>query len=523
MPAQLYSSLYTICIEIRSENRYLLIHGYTGAMDLVGESVVSFLMRGGLASGDSGAGNKGIREDTVRHLKNRGYLTTLSPDKEREYVSSLARFFHRASVKRSSFVFLVAYDCNFSCSYCFEGAISGSGPGWSKKVMTEDLADKAYAAMYKINPGRPMHDDIITLFGGEPLLEKNCDVVSYIVHKGMRDGYAFAAITNGYTLDKFVDILKPGMLQSLQITLDGAREEHNRFRVHRNNGASFDRIMENIDMALRCGVSVSVRVNVHGGHPVDPQGLYYEFIKRGWVNTGRFTAYHARLRPPRTPGRGHVQRSSSINEGSCALSGGVDALPASGMTYTGEGKNSCNDRGVLSSTFSDCVGSGLMKGSDACELKDEQGGEAQFSESVTDARLGLRTRLNRFFRGETWTLFRAGYCGARTGMVVFDPCGDLYVCLESVGIPEFRIGSYADGFEINRTELDKWREWRIEEEDCITCKYSLICGGGCPADSMLRTGGSKSSKCDDFPSAFTRAVNESYADFKRHSVLAAGR
>lgn len=477
MRCPLHTSLYTIYVEIKSENRFLLVHGYTGAMDLVGKNVVSFLREGGEVGTNSAFGNYRPGGDVVAVLKNRGFLTDLTPDEERRHVSGLAGLFHRTAAKMSSFLFLVAYDCNFTCPYCFEGNISGFGSRWSKSVMTNELVDRAYGVMLEINPIRTLHENNITLFGGEPLLEENHDIVSYIVGKGASEGYVFTAITNGYALDRYADILKPGMLQSLQISLDGTRDEHDRMRIHRDGSKTFDRIMENIEMALRCGVRVHIRVNTREGVPSGLTALYDEFVRRGWARTGQFDAYAARVHYPEN------QISSDLLV--CASNHG--------------------EAGHISTTS---YGNQVM-------------------EKICNGDIGyhseLKSRLERFFNGEPWALFRADYCGAETGMFVFDPNGDLYACLESVGMPEHRVGTYYHKLELRKTEFGKWRERKFEEDDCFTCKYLLFCGGGCPARSILENYEGKRSKCDGFPAVFRNMVAEAYREFGGNRNVPASR
>ena len=43
-------------------------------------------------------------------------------------------------------------------------------------------------------------------YGGEPFLPCNMDIIKYIIQKAPNSTYA--AITNGYCLDEFIDILK---------------------------------------------------------------------------------------------------------------------------------------------------------------------------------------------------------------------------------------------------------------------------------------------------------------------------
>ena len=98
--------------------------------------------------------------------------------------------------------------------------------------MTKEMVDKAYQAMEKIEPQQQLHCKDIALYGGEPLLKENRDIVEYIVRKGCEKGYKFHALTNGYDLDAFVDLLSPELIYKLQITIDGTRDFHNQKRIH---------------------------------------------------------------------------------------------------------------------------------------------------------------------------------------------------------------------------------------------------------------------------------------------------
>ena len=71
------------------------------------------------------------------------------------------------------------------------------------------------------------------------------------------------AITNGYELDAFLDLLKQIPFSSLQITVDGPEAVHDSRRYLAGGQGSYRRIMENIEKALAIGVSIHLRVNVN--------------------------------------------------------------------------------------------------------------------------------------------------------------------------------------------------------------------------------------------------------------------
>ena len=285
-------SLYTIFINLDDSNGdFLLIHGYTGAIDRVSNSVAWFL-RTGQTFEEKDIAQLPFSAETFQVLVKRGYLTNKTPFEEREQVKLMAEIFHKQEKKTRSFLFLVAYDCNFRCPYCFENTISSNGKGWSKKVFTKHAVDRAYEAMLELEPERAQHHNGITLYGGEPLLAQNRDVVKYIVEEGKKRDYMFSAITNGYDLKHFQDLLNPEAITNLQITLDGKKEHHDKRRTHFKDGNSYDKIIENIDFVLKQGVKVSVRINTDLNNFDDIQKLNTEFKNLGFFNYN-FSAYSA--------------------------------------------------------------------------------------------------------------------------------------------------------------------------------------------------------------------------------------
>jgi uncharacterized protein len=109
--------------------------------------------------------------------------------------------------------------------------------------------------MFEIEPDIELHrkniEKNIVLYGGEPLLKENKEIVEYIVNKGVDLGYTFEAITNGYDLEAFTDLLSPDKIRSIQVTVDGMQENHDKKRIHFVTIKSFDKIITNIGIALK--------------------------------------------------------------------------------------------------------------------------------------------------------------------------------------------------------------------------------------------------------------------------------
>lgn len=88
----------------------------------------------------------------------------------------------------SDFTWMVTYNCNFRCPYCFEDRTKKDSK--QKIVFTKDMIDAAYAVIDKFHPLKLSINKTMTLYGGEPLLAENKEIVSYIVEekKGINVG-----------------------------------------------------------------------------------------------------------------------------------------------------------------------------------------------------------------------------------------------------------------------------------------------------------------------------------------------
>lgn len=90
MPSSLRISDYTIYVKIPKTGEFVLVHGYTGAIDVVQSNVVEFFKSYGKASQ-----KVGISEKTVEVLKQRGYLTEKTHEEEQSRVADLSALLHK--------------------------------------------------------------------------------------------------------------------------------------------------------------------------------------------------------------------------------------------------------------------------------------------------------------------------------------------------------------------------------------------------------------------------------------------
>ena len=453
----MHLSYYTIPVKLEDEeNKYLLVHGYTGAIDIVDGSIWD-----GLKNYSS---ESTLSPEAVQLLQKRGYLTTRSKEEEMEYVSKLANLLHQAQSKlHKSFGFVVSYDCNFRCPYCFENEISQHGAHWSKRVFTKEMVDKAYDAMFQIEPRQELHFKQILLYGGEPFLRDNKESVSYIIQRGHSLGYKFKAITNGYDLDYFKEFLSNEYFASVQITLDGYREYHNKRRFHYEEGDSFDKIVHNVGILLEGNVDVMIRINTDEYNFYDLNKLNDLFKDLGYLENSHFKIYSS------------VLQSYEINRNE---SGNIKYL---------------SSMRVLNEKY-----------------------KKEYHDNAYCQDFGIYKRFYSYLKNKSRCRLYSASCSSQYGSFLFDPKGDIYTCLEIVGKKEFVIGHYS-GSEIQWTEVRKhWFERNVTKSaGCTKCKFALLCGGGCLAQVKHDVNGfSSETYCNSYKAIFPLSVNKAYRTYK---------
>lgn len=461
-------SVYTIPVVIKDEpGKTLLIHGYTGAMDIASEKIMNCLQPEKRYSYD----NIPLSKDVFDRLIARGYFTDKSEQEEYEYLKNFISLFNRYEKTKSKvFTLMIAYDCNFRCPYCYEGNISGKGRQWSKKIFNKDMVDRAYQAMEEIEPNKNLRAKTITLYGGEPLMASNREIIEYIVIKGKSLGYNFDAVTNGYDLEYFLDLLGPESIKFLQITIDGEKEYHDKRRIHYKDGKSFDKIIANISKALKTGVSISVRANTDGRNISSMRNLKNYFYELGFYNYKTFSFYSALL---------------------CGEKSDVDKVKKN--TQTSE----------LNKKFEYLSREEFL-------LKQEQNDSDIWGQDY-----GVFTKIYRALKNSSKIQFHTIFCPSQTNSYILDPYGEIYSCWDTVGKRERCLGSYLDDIVWNEKERSLWHNRNIGTvADCAHCKYALFCGGGCMGKVLANGGSFESNFCDSYSLIFEKYVIQAYKKYR---------
>ena len=452
--------LIDVPLESSAEKAHMLIHGYTGAIDIISDTVASFL------SGHSSFSEyeTNFSKETFDLLLKRGYITDKTAIQERDLACRLAELLHKDAKRMAkSFIFMVTYDCNFRCPYCYEAGISDNGRHWTRKTFTKSLVDRAYQAIAEISPEAKDRYKVITLYGGEPLLKDNVDIVTYIIRKGQELGYAFDGVTNGHDLDCYAEVLSTGAIKHLQITLDGAREMHDSRRFHYQTHKSFDKILQNIGLALDNGIRISVRFNADANNFKEIKKLESILSEAGYLSSPLFSLNTAML----------DKENSDYRQDD--------------ISYV--------SREQFNKMYSD------------------------LTLNIPHQDHGLYSKIMTALKNRTCIRFHSVFCGVQSGSYILDPYGDIYTCWETVGKEGYALGRYDPKIEWN----DSVKNWQGRNTGntpkCSCCRYALLCGGGCMAKALKHGGNFKSSYCDDYGDIIRLSVNRAYNDAIKEGII----
>lgn len=482
----LRTSSYTIYVDLPGNDMdMLLVHGYTGAYDKVSRRVATYVrslerrrppkpLYGDWTPEAQVEGQVAAPSDeTIRILKRRGYLTEMPPEMEEEFLGKIAIRLHERNLRQMpGYIFMPTYNCNLRCAYCFQDHMR-TNPKFNHLLRTirPEVVDRIFAAMPQIEAMHGVQGDGprhrgIGFFGGEPLLEASRPIVEHIMNKALESGNAsFWAVTNATELHAYEDLMGPGKISAIQVTLDGTPEEHDKRRIYEDGSGSYDKIARNITMALDRGTSVSVRLNVDRINIQQLPELADEIRAHGWDKHPRFSAYTAPVRAE-------------------------------------------NDNVDIKTTFNTWELDQAL-----ADLSEVQPKVAVFNRPDDT----IKNHARRIFHDPVTTLptMRESFCSAHSRMYIFDAFADIYACWERTGDPTIRIGCVKEDSSVtmNMQVNDLWRTRTVASNPvCRQCRYALHCGGGCAVLALGKTGKYHSNFCDGFASRFRASVAEAYLD-----------
>lgn len=401
-------------------NKNLLINSLNGLIDRIDSSIYDTIIK--WQNCDEIVPNGEWEVTLYNNLKFRGYLVNSKNEemaRKEEILMALRKQHATTQPNNKHITFVMTYDCNFRCPYCFEGGADKNKLSKNqavltctkKAVMTPTLID---AALDLVGKGLQS----VGLFGGEPLLPKNRFALEYLISRAPEKTYNI--ITNGYYLEEFFDLLSKINISDIMVTLDGEEKTHNRRRYLANGKPTYKKIMAGIKKCLENNIPICIRMNLDASNYAECNELKKKLLEQ-------FAEYKNFLSFEISP-----MFEASVHEKNKMFF----ELYKSDVEYTLEEQKQRNRL--------------LSKGS---PILNAIMGNGKLRPSYT-------------------------YCYAHDNGFLVDPYGNIFPCLLAVGKDELAIGKYFPAVEFKQKSIRTRNIDKIPE--CRECKYSLLCGGGCP-------------------------------------------
>ena len=225
--------------------------------------------------------DKGLKiPSNFQELINNDFLIEKATDEKKEFLKELDKCMKNN--KHFTVHILPTTACNFNCPYCYQSGIERDF------FLNDEILKKTIKYIKGYLKGKDINEATLVIHGGEPTVNWS-SVVKLLpmmdkIFKERNIKYRTQIVSNGYNLTpEKADLLSKYNWQRFQVTVDGPPESHNKRRVLRNGGETFDRIIDNIRYVIdnKKIEKVSLRINYDKGN-IDKIPEFLEYIARNF-------------------------------------------------------------------------------------------------------------------------------------------------------------------------------------------------------------------------------------------------
>jgi len=420
-------SRYNVVIQL-SENRYILYNTLRNTVILLDREALDILQNENFEKMPNDILQKAINTGIIID-KNLDELNVIKVLRKMNFGK---KFIH----PYISLTLLMTYSCNLACPYCYEGNRKHLGGILTPKKIDVVLS---FVRNYKLDAHMKPRV-AVSFYGGEPLLNwKGCkytlEQLEEMKDSGEIREYSASFTTNGTLItDEVIGYTNEYNVTSMQITLDGPKDIHDKRRIKINGEGTFDEIIEN---------AKRIKENI-------TKNTFYLNFR---INIDK-TNYK------RIPKLLEYLKNEKLNDN--FVSFGV---------VKGDAPYSCHSHDIF------------LVGNDLPEVLPYLWREAY------KRGFHIRTRPNIRF---SYCMYENPFS------YLIDPKLDVYPCWEMVGIHKYRIGRIKeDGtFEPTSFYYDTKAREPTEFKECKNCNFLPICMGGCAAESIRKNGHPNGPGCD---------------------------
>lgn len=238
------SSKYNI-IEKMKSGQYLIYNTLSSCIAILSKEEAEILQKGVIE-------NDNFADECLKM----GFVVGEEEDELQKVIA--LRNMNNFNMNRAGFQILPTTGCNAKCFYCYEQDYISENMSEETIIQTIAFIKNAALSIKQLS---------IAWFGGEPLLRYDViermskELIEFCDQNNIE--YSSNMITNAILLsDDIISNLKKYRIESIQITIDGYREEHDRRKRYSVSNASYDQIIKTIGKLVRSEIKVLVRLNI---------------------------------------------------------------------------------------------------------------------------------------------------------------------------------------------------------------------------------------------------------------------
>lgn len=425
------------------KNGYILFHGYSGNIIFLTNKTYKLFVNDNFSDLD---------QNTFSSLKKQYFILDNEID-EKSIIQKVYDKFYSFLKNKVYLTFLMTYNCNFSCSYCYQRENGKIIDSYREIILDKNKIDKIFDFCENLKYLDKINS--ITLYGGEPFLKENKTSISYLLEKVKKyDIKNISAITNGYDIDFFDDVIKKEdyFISSLQITIDGPEHIHNKRRMLKNGEGTYKKITDNICYFLKKGIIISIRTNIDKNNISCINEIREDFKNKGYI---KYKNFH------------------------------FDFSPLLDNKFL-EKENLINHRFL-----------------ENYKLENNISNNYKYYKKI----------INEILENKKSFYFDPIACGALTNSFVFDPLGKIYKCWDFVGNEIFSIGQYFPEIKLKESDFNWDFRNNLNNINCGKCKYILICGCGCKALAFKKFNSLNYGYCTYVDKVFTKSLYDGFDEY----------
>lgn len=400
---------------------------------------------------------------TFKKLIDSKYIIPSNTDEFQVYLHNYNQIRQRATERgRIAVTITPSLNCNLACRYCFQNGAKAQDLTFSTMESIVNFLDARINEHMKISSNRTFS---LTWFGGEPLLafDKLETYSNMLISLCNKYGYDYEAdiITNGTLLTNNVwEIFSRSKITALQVTLDGPASTHNiRRKPKALHGQDYDSILKNLS-TLPKNIHLAIRINC--------DKVVWNNIDTLLDDLEKYEIW--------------PQKASQINIALAFIT-----------THNNARFNDINWK-FSYEEFANIE----MKFTDI-----------KIRHYNTWAKKNNKPYAKKMFRVPMNSFEECITAVSPYGFVI-DTEGYIHKCWEDVDKPLSRIIHVSEPYSINNSHSQKWLSYsRINNNDCIKCKFLPICNSQCTKKMLL---GDINKHCTSWRYSIIKEIKQQYIE-----------